>query len=231
VPAHSIAKSGFVCQCQIGQTTEQLKKFFAMMASLLSALQSWLTFVLSDVLPVAFAQIGHWLYDWQGLAAGVLAIIAAWIWGSSIVRAGRHIAGREDRVSRKPVPSVPQRDRKASNNGIKSKTIETKAGSIQSVAGRVQALRDLIRTTLARLPQTDEPLTPENLADCVKIAGFSLEGVALRAGKVAAARYESLLLELSALSAASKRGTCRSAWEALIGVNKAARELMDAVAE
>ena len=46
-------------------------------------------FVLFTVIPVAFRELLHWLYDWQILVCGVLALIAARLWGRSVIRAAR----------------------------------------------------------------------------------------------------------------------------------------------
>ena len=65
---------------------------------------SWLQFFVSTVLPVAGRELLHWLYEWQVLVAGILAILAARIWGRSVVRAARYAA-----LSAGAEPAVAQR--------------------------------------------------------------------------------------------------------------------------
>ena len=65
---------------------------------------SWLQFFVSTVLPVAGRELLHWLYEWQVLVAGILAILAARIWGRSVVRAARYAA-----LSAGTEPAVAQR--------------------------------------------------------------------------------------------------------------------------
>ena len=49
----------------------------------ISALWSWLNFLAFTVLPIAFRELLHWLYEWQILLTGILALIAARVWGRS----------------------------------------------------------------------------------------------------------------------------------------------------
>ncbi len=178
---------------------------------------SWLQFVVSTVLPVAGRELLHWLYEWQVLVAGILAILAARIWGRSVVRAARYAA-----LSAGAEPAVAQRSAAAAVVPFGSAKPKARKPEMQD---HVFALREQIRLTLGRMPCTDDVLSAERLALCRKIAGMKLGELPKGAPKTMVQSYEVLRSGLSALGALRETDTCRRAWEALVRVNSDAREL------
>src|ERR1019366_1853427 len=59
-----------------------------------------------ELLPGLLQQLGRWLYDWQVLIAGILALVAAHIWGRSVLRAAELRASGPARANR---PAPPRR--------------------------------------------------------------------------------------------------------------------------
>lgn len=193
----------------------------------ISMLTSWLQFVSFTVLPVAFRELLHWIYDWQILITGVLALIAARVWGRSVIRAARinarAKAGAPLDVKRSPAEPVVVPMPLAS---VVPAEARKQAPRAPELPDRLFALREQIRITLGRLPCTDEALAAERLADCKKVAEFPLGELPPAAPKQLAHRFEALRSKLAALGAVRETDTCRNAWEALVRISTDARDLM-----
>jgi hypothetical protein len=192
-------------------------------------LTSWLQFVSFTVLPVAFRELLHWLYDWQILITGVLALVAARVWGRSVIRAARinarAKAGAPLDIKRLPSEPVVVPMPLATVVSGEPATLKL-APRAPELSDRLFALREQIRNTLGRLPCTDEALAAERLADCKKVADFPLGELPPAASKQLAHRFEALRSKLSALGAVRETDTCRNAWEALVRISTDARDLM-----
>jgi hypothetical protein len=185
---------------------------------------SGLDFVLFTVIPVAFRELMRWIYEWQILICGVLAVVAARIWGMSVVRAARIQArAKPPAVSRRPPAEpvvVPTPLAAAESAGT------VPLPQTADLADRLFVLREQIRNTLGRIPCTDDVLSPERVADCRAIAGFALCDPPSGAGKGQLARFEALKSKLAALKGVRDGDTCRNAWEALVRISMDARDLM-----
>lgn len=192
----------------------------------MTMISSWFNFVSFTVLPVAFRELLHWLYDWQVLIAGVLAIVAARYWGQSVIRAAR-ITARSKPVSPEPKRApvepvvVPIPLATAAAGDATLRPVRTPEWS-----DRLFVLREHIRGTLGKLPCTDEILSAERLAACRKIAEFQLGELPGSSPKPLAHRYDALRSKLAALGAVRETDTCRNAWEALVKISIDARDLM-----
>jgi hypothetical protein len=184
-----------------------------------SAAQQWLAFVIFTVLPVAFHELVHWVYDWQVLVTGILAVVAARIWGRSVIRAARPTTKVGGRVKIEAAGAIPPVA--VSEQPVPSATVHD----------RLFELREQIRSTLGRMPFGDAALGTARVAMLSKIASFSLSGVTDEARRLSPLRQEALLKELSAIAALRESDTCRTAWEALVRVSMAARDLMNSSAE
>jgi hypothetical protein len=181
-------------------------------------------FIVFTVIPVAFRELLRWLYDWQILICGVLALVAARIWGRSVIRAARINARAKFAEPRRPadepvvVPTplaaVPEPVAKAPQHGLPELT------------ERLFSLREHIRNTLGRMPCTDDVLSAERLDDCRRIAEFPLGDPPASAGKMLTARFEALHSKLKALQGVRETDTCRNAWEALVSISMDARDVM-----
>jgi len=203
----------------------------------LSTLWTWLHFLVFTVLPIAFRELLHWLYDFQYLIGTALAVLAAWIWGKSVIRAAR-IAARAAATNQpaQAPPTDAQGKPSAAPKVIPiplAAVVEPPARKLASVpktqlAERLFALRELIRSTLGRMPCSDDPLSAERLADCRMIAEFPLGDSPPDAPRLQAHRFDVLRSELAALGAVRETDTCRNAWEALVRINMDAREIMAA---
>ena len=201
----------------------------------LSALWAWIYFVVFTVLPIAFQELLHWLYEWQILLTGVLALVAARIWGKSVIRAARIAAKSEQpapvEVQKKPgaVPKIVPVPLGASHVS-EPLVLDVPARKPQprnsELGDRLFALREQIRVTLGKTPCTDEVLSAERLADCRRIAEFPLGEPPAIASKLLAHRFDVLRSELSALGAVRETDTCRNAWEALARISIDARDLL-----
>lgn len=193
---------------------------------MLTQVLSWLDFVLFSVLPIAFNELIHWLYDWQVLIAGILAIVAARIWGKSVVRGARIAAAAQmpasvaPRAQAAPAPSPAAPPRPAPR--------PVPAASAAAAGDPLLALRETIRATLAAIPYSDEPLTPERMTLCSRVLQYPVGDAAAKAGKVLAPKYEVLQKELGALGEMGEKNTCRNAWQVLVRINDAARDLIEA---
>jgi hypothetical protein len=187
---------------------------------------SGLEFILFTVLPVAFRELLRWLYEWQILICGVLALVAARIWGRSVVRAARITA----RAKQQPPAEIR---RPAAEPVVVPTPLAAGAEPVVTVpaptpdlAERLFSLREQIRNTLGRMPCTDEVLSAERLGDCRAIADFPLGEPPSAAGRAQIARFEALKSKLAALKDVRDSDTCRNAWEALVRISMDARDLM-----
>ncbi len=194
---------------------------------LISTISSWLGFVIFTVLPVAFREVLHWLYEWQILLTGIMAIAAARYWGRSVVRAAR-ITARLKAVP--PVAEPPKR------TGPVVVPIPLGAAANVEPVFRMRhapewpdllyALREQIRLTLGKLPCTDDGLTAERIEECKKIAQFPLGELPAGTDNSITHRFEALRSKLTALGAVRETDTCRNAWEALVQISIDARDLV-----
>jgi hypothetical protein len=187
---------------------------------------SGLEFILFTVLPVAFRELLRWLYEWQILICGVLALVAARIWGRSVVRAAR-ITAR----AKQPPPAEIRRP--AAEPVVVPTPLAAGAEPVVEIptktpdlAERLFSLREQIRNTLGRMPCTDEVLSAERLSDCRAIADFPLGEPPSADGRAQIARFEALKSKLAALRDVRDTDTCRNAWEALVRISMDARDLM-----
>ena len=184
------------------------------------------------VFPVAFREFTHWLYQWQVLAAAFLVLAAAHIWGRAILRATRATTanhGGTRRRSKSPVFAVKADPHDADPVAETASSGSAAPGS--DLMDRLGILRRLIRMTLGDLPCTDEVLTAESLAFCCQIARFAVDTAVLGEHADLLQRYETLRMELDRLGALGEADTCRSAWETLVRISNAARDLINAAAE
>ena len=201
----------------------------------LSALWAWIHFVAFTVLPIAFQELLHWLYEWQILLTGVLALVAARIWGKSVIRAARIAAKAEQtapvEVQQRPgavpkVVPVPLAASRVSEPLVLDVPPRKPQPRNSELGDRLFALREQIRVTLGKTPCTDDVLSAERLADCRRIAEFPLGEPPANASKLLAHRFDVLRSELSALGAVRETDTCRNAWEALARISIDARDLL-----
>ncbi len=195
----------------------------------ISMLLSWLQFVTFTVIPVAFRELLHWLYDWQILLSGILALVAARLWGRSVIRAARISARTKSAlpVDVRRAPAEPVVVPVPFAGTVPSEPAARKAPPrAPELPDRLFALREQIRITLGKLPCTDEVLTAERLAECRKISEFPLGELPAGAAKPLAHRFDALRSKLSALRAVRETDTCRNAWEALVRISMDARDLM-----
>jgi hypothetical protein len=200
----------------------------------LSALWDWIHFVAFTVLPIAFQELLHWLYEWQILLTGVLALVAARIWGKSVIRAARIAAKAEQsapvEVQKKlgaipkivPVPLAASRVSEPLVLDVPARKPQPRNSEL---GDRLFALREQIRVTLGKTPCTDDVLSAERLADCRRIAEFPLGEPPAIASKLLTHRFDVLRSELSALGAVRETDTCRNAWEALARISIDARDM------
>ena len=184
-------------------------------------------FFFFTVIPVAFRELLHWIYDWQILISGVLAIAAARYWGRSVIRAAR-ITARAKPVSplevRKPAAEpvvVPASFAVAE----REPAVRIPPARIPELAERLFSLREAIRTTLGRTPCTDDVLSEERIEDFRRIAEFPLGEMPSDASRLQFARFEALKSKLGALKDVRETDTCRNAWEALLRISIDARDL------
>ncbi len=190
-------------------------------------LGSWLQFISFTVVPVAFRELLHWLYDWQILLTGVLALVAARVWGRSVIKAARINARAKSAPLldvRRP-PAEPVVVPMPLAGGVEP-PIRKPTPRIPELPDRLFALREQIRNTLGRLPCTDDVLTAERLEACRVIAKFPLGDLPAGAAKPVIHRFEALRSKLSALGAVRETDTCRNAWEALVQISMDARDLI-----
>jgi hypothetical protein len=190
-------------------------------SQVLSEAQSWLGFFFFSVLPIAFQELGRWLYQWQILAAGILAVLAARIWGRAIVRSARIAATAQS------YPGVSPRGSFAAAPRAEPRPSKVPVPAAAENTDPIQSLRETIRTTLGTMPYTDEPLTRDRMALCSRVLQFPIAELAAKSPKAVSPKFEALQRELAALGNLSEKNTCRNAWETLVRVNNAARELME----
>lgn len=182
----------------------------------LSGLWTDLRFLSFQVLPIAFSEMIRWLYEWQILEAGILVLIAAFVWRQGLVRAARITAAVRQRQAqealeeREPRP-VPER-------GVPDVARACRTEELL-------ALRERIRITLGRVPCVDEPLTVEQLRLCRRSGDFDVEAGILGDGEAVRSHCGRLYAELGGLAALDRSTSCRSAWQALVLVSRAARAL------
>jgi hypothetical protein len=186
---------------------------------------SGLSFIMFTVLPVAFRELLHWLYEWQILICGVLALVAARVWGRSVVRAARITARAKAQpveIRRPPAEPVVVPTPLAAVTEPVVKVPPPRA----DMTDLLFSLREQIRNTLGRMPCTDDVLNAERLDDCRSIAEFPLGDPPADAGRAQIARFEALKSKLAALKDVRETDTCRNAWEALVRISMDARDLM-----
>ncbi len=186
---------------------------------------SGLEFILFTVFPVAFRELLRWLYEWQILICGVLALVAARVWGRSVIRAARITARAKQQPAeiRRPAAEPVVVPTPLAAGAEPAVEIPAKTPDL---ADRLFSLREQIRNTLGRMPCTDEVLNAERLSDCRAIADFPLGEPPSAAGRAQVARFEALKSKLAALRDVRDTDTCRNAWEALVRISMDARDLM-----
>ena len=164
--------------------------------------------------------IGHWLYEWQVLLAGICALIAARSWGRAIVKAAQMRT-----VTEAPDQILPPR-RNANRTAARPLDMRVSEAEIPAVKPleSLQALRSRIRAVLCKVPSSDDPLNPAQIAFCKAIGTFSLGDLFLKNDAIIQ-EYASLQAELATLNALDPSASCKMAWQTLITVNKCARSL------
>lgn len=176
---------------------------------------------IADGLPGTLFMLGRWLYDWQALLAGVLAILAARIWGRAIVRASELSAAAPPRAEKaltaRRRPSGPPPARK-----------DLRAGDEQDrhpdLRALIASLRAKIRATLTRVPCIEEPLSSSQLDLCRGVGNIVLLDTVVSTAEMGR-ELVSLRQHVAVLSELNDRDTCKTAWQALISLNTCAREL------
>jgi hypothetical protein len=198
-------------------------------SAVISMLLSWLQFVSFTVIPVAFRELLHWLYDWQILLSGILALVAARMWGRSVIKAAR-INARAKAASpvdvRRPHSEPVLVPKPLAAPAAAGTVVRKVPARPPELPDRLFALREQIRNTLGKMPCTDEILTAERLTECRKISEFPLGELPPGAAKPLAHRFDALRSKLSALHTVRESDTCRNAWEALVRISMDARDLM-----
>jgi hypothetical protein len=168
----------------------------------------------------AIALIVKWLHDWQALLTGVCAVIAAHVWGRTVIRAAE-LRASAIRPNRSPVPRQTP-----SVAGPPSRDLRLQQSEIATLSApeSVEKLRIQIRNLLGRVPHSDEPLNASQLSLCKGISTFSLDEASLKRDAPREA-YATLKGELAELGNLTKGASCMTAWKALTAVNKGARDL------
>lgn len=186
-----------------------------------SATAVWTGFL--DIAPVVLLGIGHWLYDWQVLLAGICALIAARSWGRAVVKAAQ---------MRTVATEVPDKilspRRNINRTPVRPLDLRISESEIPTTAARplesLQLLRSRIRAVLCKVPCSDDPLGQGQIAFCKAVGTFSLGDISLKNDAIAQ-EYAALQTELRALNALEPGVSCKMAWQTLITVNKCARSL------
>lgn len=186
---------------------------------------SALEFLLFTVIPVAFRELLRWLYDWQILICGVLAIVAARMWGRSVIRAARITARAKPPADTRRPAAEPVVVPTPLSQPDREPVVKIPPPRDPELAERLFTLREAIRGTLGRTPCTDELLSEERLEDCRHIADFPLGEPPPDAARVQLARFDALKSKLAALKDVRETDTCRNAWEALVSISMDARDL------
>jgi hypothetical protein len=184
-----------------------------------SATAVWAEFL--DIAPVVLLGIGHWLYEWQVLLAGICALVAARSWGRAVVKAAQMRTVATD-VPDKILP--PRRN----INRAPPRPLDLRANDAEPSAVRpldtLQVLRSRIRAVLCKVPCSDDPLSQAQIAFCRAVGTFALGEMPLK-NDAMAQEYASLQSELTALNALDTSASCKMAWQTLITINKCARSL------
>jgi len=190
---------------------------------LATGLGSWLQFVAFTVFPVAFGELVHWLHDWQVLASAIILLVAAHIWGSAILKAARLNVFPQNGVGRLQRPLVEAAEASRPAAPVEVEQGGPAAGG-QPRLERLNTLRREIRVMLGTLPCTDDPLSVQNWTLCGRIAQLG-HG---EPGQLAQEGLADLKPSLDALASLDTRATNRAAWAALVRLNDAARNAIEA---
>ena len=178
---------------------------------------------LGEKIPLVALFLGQWLYDWQTLSAGIMAIFAAYYWGNAVIRAAESRAGesrvRANQIRHTPAPP-PSSLSERSAPDLRLSVDDRRATNIKAVRN----FRSQLRIVLSRTPCTDDPLTQAQSELCKSLSSFALEGHALQP-EGERQHYFLLKNDLSDLAALKNITNCRDAWQVLTRVNKLAREL------
>lgn len=190
----------------------------------LSALADRFMAGLGRTMPDFLNFVGDWLYTWQPLVTGILAVFAAYLWGKSIVRAA------ELRATPPREAAVPRREGKQTAVAL-APDIRIEPGA--SVAGPtvvLNRLRGQVRNTLTRIPCDNRPLTSEQLKLCSEVTKFSVSASHFMS-ESAHMKCTQLRDEMSRLEQLAHGDSCITAWQLLTSINTRARELQLAVGQ
>jgi len=180
---------------------------------------------LMELLPGVLIQIGRWLHDWQVLLAGILAVVAAHIWGRAVIRAAElrsGVPGRPKRATRtrRSPPLVPVlRDLRT------AEPMDRAPAPALGPGDELARLRATIRGVLARVPCVDDPLTAAQLLQCKSVGNFFLDAEKFKNDGLIRSGFDTLRHELAVLGGLNERATGRKAWQTLIAVNNHVRVL------
>ena len=184
---------------------------------------------LMELLPGMLVQLGRWLYDWQVLLAGILALVAAHFWGRAVIRAAELRAGvpgppkRATRTRRSPPLSVPAlRDLRTT---VEPKEQAPAPAPALGAGDELARLRATIRGVLARVPCVDDPLTAAQVLQCKSVGNFFLDAEKFKNDGLIRSGFDTLRHELAVLSGLTERATGRTAWQTLIAINNHVRVL------
>jgi len=182
-----------------------------------SATTVWAEFL--DIAPMVLLGIGHWLYEWQVLLAGICALLAARIWGSAVLKAAQMRAAEAPDKIRPPRRNI----NRPSARPLDLRASESEPPIIRPLES-LQVLRSRIRAVLCKVPCSDDMLSPAQIALCKAVAAFSLGELPFR-NEAVTQEHGLLQAELMALNGLDPGASCKMAWQTLITVNKCARSL------
>ena len=183
--------------------------------------------LVSSVVPAIYfviRAIGDWLYHWQPLIAGLCAIIAAYIWGTSIIRASRASALSRSADNLKVAVPSPSQNSEIPNDPLdlrQSPPSPAKPGAEETV----RQFRNLILSALQRIPSAERPLSKLQLEICREIGKYSLIELSPRYRPGLSVDFKALQSDQEALKGFGEGVSCTTAWSVLVSANRRARTI------
>ncbi len=217
---------------------------------LFDRLVSWGDFLFLHVLPIAVGQIYEWIYEWQILVLGIVALVCLRFWSLLIIRNARK-AARETVLSemrtmdgslkllRRQVEQfqAEQSARLAVQGNVEPG--RAAVGAVPKVAAAVpafvppadpdaavEALRHAIRKALGVIPISDEALSDESSRlyfEAIRSFDGAENWDSAKSGPAIAA----LQGEVKSLRESYPPASCRTAWQSLVKINALARDYQD----
>ncbi len=180
-------------------------------------------------------EFAQWLHDWQSLVAGILALLAAKLWGDAVIKATK-LQLRAAAAAAPPAASPPahaskgRRKSRPDLRDLRGIAASTREAPLNAAQDALERLRGAIRAVLYRVTPAEEALPEAQILQCVDIGKKFLGDKAINIPGMEG-EIETLTATLISLAKLPSASSSKAVWNSLIEVNNAARTLAQKLQE